>query len=66
MQNQDRLLYQSTYTNRKGSINYLCQALTKTGKTRDFFACEPKIAPGDKIPASYQVEESANGIVSLV
>lgn len=55
-----------TYTNRKGSTYYLYQANTKSGKTRYFFAREPKAAPVDKIPAGYQVEESVNGIVSLV
>jgi hypothetical protein len=56
-----------TYTNRKRSTYYLCQANTKTGKTRYFFIREPSIAiPVDEIPAGYQVEESVNGIVSLV
>ena len=55
-----------TYTNRKGSTYYLCQAATKTGKTRYFFAREPKATPVEKVPAGYQVEESVNGVVSLV
>jgi hypothetical protein len=55
-----------TYTNRKGSTYYLCQAVTKTGKQRHFFAREPKDTPVEEIPAGYEVEESINGIVSLV
>ncbi len=55
-----------SYTNRKGSNYYLCQAYTKTGKIRFYFAREPKATPVDKIPTGYQVEESVNGIVSLV
>ena len=56
-----------TYTNRKGSTYYLCQTNTKTGKKRYIFTREPLIAtPVDEIPAGYQVEESVNGIVSLV
>ena len=55
-----------SYTNRKGSIYYLCQAYTKTGKIRFYFAREPKAIPVDKIPTGYQVQESVNGIVSLV
>jgi len=55
-----------TYTNRKRSTYYLCQAITKTGKSRYYFAREPKATPVEKIPAGYQVEESVNGIVSLV
>ena len=33
---------------------------------RYYFAREPKAIPVDKIPTGYQVEESVNGIVSLV
>jgi hypothetical protein len=55
-----------SYTNRKGSTYYLCQVKTKTGKMRYYFAGEPKATPVDKIPAGYQVDESVNGIVSLV
>lgn len=54
------------YTNRKGSTYYLCQTITKTGKTRYYFARELKSAPVEEIPDGYQVEESVNGIVSLV
>lgn len=55
-----------SYTNRKGSTYYLCQVKTKTGKMRYYFAGESKATPVDKIPAGYQVDESVNGIVSLV
>jgi len=55
-----------SYTNRKGSTYYLSQVKTKTGKIRYYFAREPKTTPVEKIPAGYQVEESVNGIVSLV
>jgi hypothetical protein len=55
-----------SYTNRKGSTYYLCQLETKTGKMRYYFAREPKATPVDKIPAGYQVDESVNGVVSLV
>ena len=55
-----------TYTNRKGLTYYLCQTLTKNGKTRYYFAREPKNAPVEKMPDGYQVDESVNGIVSVV
>lgn len=55
-----------TYTNRKGFTYYLCQATTKTGKTRYYFAREPKELPVEKMPDGYQVEESVNGVVSVV
>jgi len=54
------------YTNRKGLTNYLCQTLTKNGKTRYYFAREPKNATVEKMPDGYQVDESVNGIVSMV
>ncbi len=55
-----------TYTNRKGSTYYLCQTTTKTGKTRYYFAREPKDTPVEKLPDGYQVEESVNAVVSVV
>ena len=55
-----------TYTNRKGFIYHLCQAITKTDKTRYYFAREPQNIPVEKMPDGYQVDESVNGIVSLV
>ena len=55
-----------TYTNRKGFTYYLCQATTKTGKTRTYFACAPKDTPVEKLPEGYQVEESVNAVVSVV
>jgi hypothetical protein len=55
-----------TYTNRKGMTYFLCKGTTKTGKPRYFFAREPKGEVMDAIPEGYQIEESVNGIVSLV
>ena len=55
-----------TYINRKGTTYYLCKGITKTGKPRYFFAREPKGEAIDAIPEGYQIEESVNGIVSLV
>lgn len=40
--------------------------MTKTGKPRYYFAREQKAEPVDAIPAGYEIEESVNGIVSLV
>ncbi len=54
------------YTNRKGQTYVLCQGTTKTGKPRFFFARELKGEPVDAIPAGYHIEESVNGVVSLV
>jgi len=34
-----------TYTNRKGHTYYLCQGVTKTGKSRYYFAREPRGEP---------------------
>jgi len=55
-----------TYTNRKGFTYYLCLGITKTGKSRYYFARQPKDTLVDAVPDGYQVEESVNGIVSLV
>ncbi len=55
-----------TYTNRKGFTYYLCQGITKTGKARYYFAREPKDEPVKQVPSGYQIDESVNGIVSLV
>ncbi len=55
-----------TYTNRKGRLYYLCQGITRTGKPRYYFALEPKETLVDEIPSGYQVQESVNGIVSLI
>jgi hypothetical protein len=55
-----------TYTNRKGLTYYLNSSLTKTGKTRYYFAREPKQNLVEQVPDGYEVEESVNGIVSLV
>jgi hypothetical protein len=55
-----------TYTNRKGFTYFLCKGTTKTGKPRFFFARQPKGEAIDTIPPGYEIEESVNGIVSLV
>ena len=54
-----------TYTNRKGMTYYLCQSVTKTGKSRYYFAREPKGEPVEEIPEGYKIGESANGLVFL-
>ena len=55
-----------TYTNRKGFTYFLNKGMTKTGKPRYYFAREQKDELVDEIPQGCQVEESVNGIVSLV
>jgi len=55
-----------TYTNRKGHTYYLCQGMTKTGKSRYYFAREPKDGSPEQIPEGYRISESINGVVSLV
>jgi hypothetical protein len=55
-----------THTNRKGHTYYLCQGLTKTGKLRYYFARQPKEGSPDQIPDGYRINESVNGVVSLV
>ena len=55
-----------TYTNRKGFTYFLCKGVTKRGKPRYYFAREQKGEPVEEIPEGYQIEESVNGIVSLV
>jgi hypothetical protein len=54
------------YTNRKGFIYFLNKGVTKTGKPRYYFARELKDEPVEKIPKGYKIQESVNGIVSLV
>ncbi len=54
------------YTNRKKQSYVLCQGTTKTGKPRYFFAREPKGETVNAIPEGYHIEESVNGVVSLV
>ena len=55
-----------TYTNRKGFTYFLNKGVTKTGKRRYYFAREQKDKPVEKIPQGYQIQESVNGIVSLI
>lgn len=54
-----------TYTNRKDRTYYLCQALTKTGKPRYYFAREPRDTLVEEIPEGYEIRESVNCVVSL-
>ncbi len=54
-----------TYSNRKGITFYLRQGVTKTGKTRYYFARQPKGERVEEIPAGYLIRESVNGVVSL-
>lgn len=55
-----------TYTNRKAKTYFLCQGITKTGKPRYYFTPDPKESLLVEIPDGYQIQESVNGIVSLV
>ncbi|MFZ5923029.1 MAG: hypothetical protein ACOYY3_18455 [Chloroflexota bacterium] len=55
-----------TYTNRKGYTYFLNKGVTKTDKSRYYFAREQKGEPVEEIPAGYEIEESINAIVSLV
>ena len=55
-----------TYTSRKGLTDTLCQGTTKTGKPHYYFAREPKAQVLDQVPDGYVINESVNGIVSLV
>ena len=54
------------YTNRKSFTYFLNKGVTKTGKPRYYFARELKDEPVEKIPKGYKIQESVNGIVSLV
>ena len=54
-----------TYTNWRGVTYYLCQGVTKTGKSRYYFAREPKGEPVEQIPEGWKISESVNGVVSL-
>lgn len=56
-----------SYTNRKNQTYFLCQGTTKTGKARYIFSksTEQKHTL-DEIPAGFHIEESVNGVVSLV
>lgn len=55
-----------SYTNRKGQTMFLCQGVTKTGKERYFFSNRAAENALKEIPAGYHIEESVNGVVSLV
>lgn len=55
-----------SHTNRKGQTFFLCQGITRTGKPRYFFSKTVRPDALEQIPAGYQIEESVNGVVSLV
>jgi hypothetical protein len=55
-----------SHTNRKGQTFFLRQGITKTGKPRYFFSRTVESDALEQIPAGYHIEESVNGVVSLV
>jgi hypothetical protein len=55
-----------SHTNRKGQTYFLCQGTTKTGKVRYFFSKSTAQNTLEKIPAGHHIEESVNGVVTLV
>jgi hypothetical protein len=55
-----------SHTDRKGQTYFLCQGETKTGKVRYFSSKSAVQDTLDEIPAGYHIEESVNGMVSLV
>lgn len=55
-----------SHTNRKGQTFFLCQGATKTGKPRYFFSKTAAQNALEQIPAGHHIEESVNGVVSLV
>lgn len=55
-----------SHTNRKGQTFFLRQGITKTGKARYFFSKTAGPDALEQIPAGHHIEESVNGVVSLV
>jgi hypothetical protein len=55
-----------SHTNRKGQTFFLCQGLTKTGKVCYFFSKSAAQNALEEIPPGHHIEESVNGVVSLV
>jgi len=55
-----------SHTNRKGQTFFLCQGITKTGKPRYFFSKTAAQNALEDIPTGHHIEESINGVVSLV
>ena len=55
-----------SYTNHKGKTFFLAQGVTKTGKPRYFFSKTAAQNALEQIPADHHIEESVNGVVSLV
>lgn len=55
-----------SHTNRKGQTFFLCQGITKTGKVRYFFSKTAGPEALEQVPAGRHIEESVNGVVSLV
>lgn len=57
--------HQVTYTNRRGTTQFLCRRPTKKGNYRYYFAKRPTGEPVYTIPEGYEIRENVNGIVSL-
>ncbi len=55
-----------SHTNRKGQTFFLCQGITKTGKPRYYFSKTARADTLEQVPAGHHIEESVNGVVSLV
>ncbi|MBN2147202.1 MAG: hypothetical protein JW726_07425 [Anaerolineales bacterium] len=55
-----------SHTNRKGQTYFLHQGITKTSKPRYFFSKTAAPDALEQVPAGHHIEESVNGIVSLV
>ena len=55
-----------SHTNRKSRTYFLCQGVTKAGKVRYFFSKSASQNTLEEIPTGYHIEESVNGVVSLV
>ena len=55
-----------SHTNRKGQTFFLCQGITKTGKPRYYFSKTARADAREQVPAGHHIEESVNGVVSLV
>ena len=54
------------HVNQRGVTYFLHQGKTKTGKTRYFYAKTIGEGALDRMPAGYRVQESINGVVSVV
>jgi hypothetical protein len=56
---------QVTYTNRQGTIYYLCSRSTPRGTARYYLAKRPTGDPVSRIPDGFEIRESVNGGVSI-